>query len=122
MLQNAKTKPDNTQTPWAVTARKENIMEHVMEMMVEYILERCTGLETENRRLTHQVERLTEQNDQLFTETAKNADKLAKLAKISKAHITWKDGRAYALHLYDNEGLLEVIDILRIEEDDKTNF
>lgn len=95
-------------------------MEKTLEMMVEYILERCTGLETENRRLSHQVEKLTEQNDRLYEDYAKQAEKLGKLAKHIKASISWSDeGKAEFMTCVNAPIIEEICEILRIEKDDK---
>ena len=95
-------------------------MEKTLEMMVEYILERCTGLETENRRLAHQVEKLTEQNDRIYEDYAKQAEKLGKLAKYLKPTISWSDeGEADYITCVNTPIVREICETLRIEKDGK---
>ena len=96
-------------------------MEKTIEMLVEYILEENTAYKTEIRRLEKEVAHLTEQNDRLYEDVAKNADKLAKLTKYIRQCITWdsKDGRPY-LPIYDSTITEEICNTLRIQKDDKT--
>ena len=95
-------------------------MEKTLEMMVEYILERCTGLETENRRLSHQVDALTQHSDRLMDDYAKQAEKMGKLAKHIKASISWSDeGKAEFMTCVNAPIIEEICEILRIEKDDK---
>ena len=95
-------------------------MEKTLEMMVEYILERCTGLETENRRLSHQVDTLTQHSDRLMDDYAKQAEKMGKLAKHIKASISWSDeGKAEFMTCVNAPIIEEICEILRIEKDDK---
>lgn len=97
-------------------------MEKTLEMMVEYILERCTGLETENRRLSHQVDALTQNNDRLMDDYAKQAEKMGKLAKFIRASITWNDsGKAEFMTCVNTPIVEEICEILRIENDKKAN-
>lgn len=96
-------------------------MEKILEMFTEYILERCTGLETENRRLAHQVEKLTEENDRLYEDYAKQAEKLGRVAKHLKASVTWSDeGKAEFITCVNAPIVEDICDILRLEKDDKT--
>lgn len=95
-------------------------MEKTLEMMVEYILERCTGLETENRRLSHQVDALTQHSDRLMDDYAKQAEKMGKLAKYLKPDISWSDeGEADLITCVNTQIVREICEILRIEKDDK---
>lgn len=97
-------------------------MEKSLEMLVEYVLERCTGLETENRRLEHQNATLTEQNERIMTDYAKQADKFAEVAKRVKAKLMFKkDGSLDCLYM-SNEKAEELIDILRIKANDKATL
>lgn len=90
-------------------------MEKTLEMCVEYILERCTGLETENRRLEHQNATLTEQNEHLMNDYVKQAEKLAEVAKRVKAKLQFnKEGSVDCLYM-NKEKAEELIDILMID-------
>lgn len=92
-------------------------MEKTLEMFTEYILERCRGLETENRRLNHQVTTLTEQNDRLYGEVAQQADKMAQVAKLLKPCITWSEHPSVFLF---GDNFADLCKLMRIEKDDKT--
>lgn len=94
-------------------------MEKSLEMCVEYILERCTGLETENRRLEHQNATLTEQNEHLMNDYVKQADKFAEVSKRVKEKLMFnKDGSLDCLYM-GKEKAEELINILRIVLDGK---
>ena len=93
-------------------------MEKSLEMLTEYVLERCTGLETENRRLTQQIRKAEELKDQFYDGYSRQAEQLAEIARLIKPHIEWKDDKAYSLHLYSDEGLPELVKILRIAKED----
>ena len=96
----------------------EKTMEKALEMMIEYILERCTGLETENRRLSQQLQKAEELKDQFYDGYNNQAENLASIARLIKPHIEWKEDKPYALHIYADEGLPELVKILRIAKED----
>jgi len=93
-------------------------MEKSLEMLVEYVLEKCTALEMENRRLTQQLQKAEELKDQFYDGYSKQAEQLAEIAKLIKPHIEWKDDEAYSLHTYADEGLPAIVKILRITKED----
>jgi len=89
-----------------------------LEMLVEYVLEKCTALEMENRRLTQQLQKAEELKDQFYDGYSKQAEQLAEIARLIKPHIEWKDDKAYSLHTYADEGLPAIVKILRITKED----
>ena len=93
-------------------------MEETLKMLVEYVLEKCTALEMENRRLTQQLQKAEELKDQFYDGYSKQAEQLAEIARLIRPHLEWKNGKFYALHIYADEGLLEIIKILRITKED----
>ena len=93
-------------------------MEETSKMLAEYVLERCTGLEAENRRLTQQLQKSEEVKNKYYDGYAQQAEHLAEIARLIKPHLEWKNGKFYALHIYADEGLLEIIKILRITKED----
>jgi len=93
-------------------------MEKSLEMLVEYVLEKCTALEMENRRLTQQLQKAEELKDQFYDGYSKQAEQLAEIAKLIKPCIEWHDDKVYALHIYDNEGLPAIVKILKIAKED----
>lgn len=93
-------------------------MEEILKMLTEYLLEKQTALEMENKRLTQQLQKAEDLKDQFYDGYSKQAEQLAEIARLIKPHIEWKNDKAYALHIYDNEGLLEIIRILRIVKED----
>lgn len=94
-------------------------MEKSMEMLIEYVLERCTGLETENRRLTQQIRKAEELKDQFYDGYSKQADQLATLARLIKPEVTWKEnGAADYLSIYNTTIAQEICKILRISKED----
>ena len=93
-------------------------MDETSKMLAEYVLERCTGLEAENRRLTQQLQKSEEVKNKYYDGYAKQAEQLAEMARLIRPHLEWKNGKAYALHIYADEGLLEIIKILRITKED----
>ena len=96
-------------------------MEKTIEMLVEYILEENTALKTEKRRLEREVAHLTEQNDRLYEDVAKNADKLAKLARLVKDEVKWDEvGGVDYVTVYTRTKAQEICELLRITKDDKT--
>jgi len=97
----------------------ETTMEESLKMLVEYVLERCTGLEAENRRLEHQNTTLTEQNEHIMNDYVKQADKFAEVAKRVKEKLTFaKDGSLDYLYM-NKDKTQELLDILRIKLDGK---
>lgn len=93
-------------------------MEETLKIMTEFILEKCTALEMENRRLTQQLQKAEELKDQFYDGYSKQAEQLAEIARLIRPHLEWKNGKFYALHIYADEGLLEIIKILRITKED----
>lgn len=93
-------------------------MEKSLEMLVEYVLERCTGLETERRRLSQQLQKAEDRNDMLLDGYTKQADQLAKLAKLIKPSITWAKEKPEFLTIVNTPVVEEICDILRVKKDD----
>lgn len=93
-------------------------MEETLKMLVEFVLERQTALEMENKRLTQQLQKTEEVKDRYYDGYARQAEQLAEIASLIRPHIEWKNGKGSELHIYDDEGLLEIIKILRIEQED----
>jgi len=93
-------------------------MEETLKILVEYLLEKQTALEMENKRLTQQLQKAEDLKDQFYDGYSKQAEQLAEIARLIRPHIEWKNGKAYALHIYADEGLLEIIKILRITKED----
>lgn len=93
-------------------------MEETLKIMTEFILEKCTALEMENMRLTQQLQKAEELKDQFYDGYSKQAEQLAEIARLIRPHLEWKNGKFYALHIYADEGLLEIIKILRITKED----
>ena len=52
----------------AAQTKGETTMEESLKMLVEYVLERCTGLEGENRRLNKIATAAQETKEQLYDE------------------------------------------------------
>lgn len=95
-------------------------MERTIEMLVEYVLERCTSLETENMRLASEVKHLTEQNDRLYGEVAKSADRLAEVTKLIRPGVKWENGKVDSVAQYNKLAAERICELLRIETDEKT--
>lgn len=93
-------------------------MEETLKILVEFILEKQTALEMENKRLTQQLQKAEELKDQFYDGYSKQAEQLAEIARLIRPHVEWKNGKVYALHIYDNEGLPELVKILRIAKED----
>lgn len=93
-------------------------MEETLKIMTEFILEKCTALEMENRRLTQQLQKTEELKDQFYDGYSKQAEQLAEIARLIRPHIEWKEDKAYSLHTYADEGLPELVKILRITKED----
>ena len=93
-------------------------MEETSKMLAEYVLERCTGLEAENRRLTQQLQKSEEVKNKYYDGYAQQAEQLAEIARLIRPHIEWKEDKAYSLHTYADEGLPELVKILRITKED----
>lgn len=94
-------------------------MEKTLEMLVEYVLERCTGLEAENRRLEHRSTTLAERNEHIMNDYVKQADKFAEVAKRVKEKLMFtKDGSLDCLYM-NKDKTQELLDILRIKLDGK---
>ena len=91
-------------------------MEKTLEMLVEYVLERCTGLEAENRRLEKIATAAQETKEQLFDEVTKQAEKLSKAVKLLKKGIVWN---SYPSLYLSGSNFEELCNLLRIEKDDK---
>ena len=98
----------------------EKTMEKALEMLVEYILERCTGLETENRMLNKGEQRLKDQVDHYLNDNIKQAEKLAELKKEFASDLTWADGKPTGMYISTRHAV-RICEILRIEEHDKTS-
>lgn len=92
-------------------------MEETLKILTEFILERQTALEMENKRLSQQLQKAEEVKDKYYDGYARQADQLAEIARLIRPHVEWKNGKAHALHIYADEGLLEIIKILRIEQE-----
>ena len=86
--------------------------------MTEFILEKCTALEMENKRLTQQLQKAEDLKDQFYDGYSKQAEQLAEIARLIKPHIEWKNDKAYSLHTYADEGLPEIVKILRIVKEE----
>lgn len=98
-------------------------MEKTIEMLVEYVLEENTGLKTEKRRLEKDVTHLTEQNDRLYEDVAKNADKLARLAKQIKLGVMWNDSdEPDYITIVNTPIVREICEMLRIDRDGKATL
>jgi regulator of replication initiation timing len=93
-------------------------MEETLKILVEYLLEKQTALEMENKRLTQQLQKAEDLKDQFYDGYSKQAEQLAEIARLIRPHLEWKNGKFYALHIYADEGLLEIIKILRITKED----
>ena len=93
-------------------------MEETLKILVEYVLEKCTALEMENKRLTQQLQKAEELKDQFYDGYSKQAEQLAEIARLIRPHIDWKEGKPYSLHTYGDEGLPEIVKILRIAKED----
>lgn len=93
-------------------------MEETLKIMTEFILEKCTALEMENRRLTQQLQKAEELKDQFYDGYSKQAEQLAEIARLIRPHIEWKNDKPYSLHTYADEGLPEIVKILRIVKED----
>ena len=93
-------------------------MEETLKILVEYVLEKCTALEMENRRLTQQLQKAEELKDQFYDGYSKQAEQLAEIARLIRPHIEWKNDKPYSLHTYADEGLLEIVKILRIVKEE----
>ena len=94
-------------------------MEESLKMLVEYVLERCTGLEGESRRLNKIATAAQETKEQLFTEVTKQAEKLAKVTKLLKKGIVWN---SYPSIFISGSNFEELCNLLRIEKDDKATI
>lgn len=92
-------------------------MEETLKILVEYVLEKCTALEMENKRLTQQLQKAEDLKDQFYDGYSKQAEQLAEIARLIRPHIEWKNDKAYSLHTYADEGLPEIVKILRIEQE-----
>ena len=92
-------------------------MEETLKILTEFILERQTALEMENKRLTQQLQKAEDLKDQFYDGYSKQAEQLAEIARLIKPHIEWKEEKPYSLHTYADEGLPEIVKILRIEQE-----
>lgn len=92
-------------------------MEETLKILVEFILEKQTALEMENKRLTQQLQKAEELKDQFYDGYSKQAEQLAEIARLIRPHIEWKEEKPYSLHTYSDEGLQEIVKILRIEQE-----
>lgn len=93
-------------------------MEETLKILVEYVLEKCTALEMENKRLSQQLQKAEDLKDQFYDGYNNQAENLASMARLIKPHIAWKEDKPYSLHIYANEGLPELVKILRIAKED----
>lgn len=102
-------------------------MEKAIEMMTEYLLERCPGLESENRIMRQKLERMEEQNASLAEQNVKFLDhesemakKLAELAKLINPLVRWKDGNVYLLvPSLGEQKVGRIVELLDIKENYK---
>lgn len=92
-------------------------MEETLKILTEFILERQTALEMENKRLTQQLQKAEDLKDQFYDGYSKQAEQLAEIARLIRPHIEWKNDKPYSLHTYADEGLPEIVKILRIEQE-----
>ena len=92
-------------------------MEETLKILTEFILERQTALEMENKRLTQQLQKAEELKDQFYDGYSRQAEQLAEIARLIRPHIEWKEEKPYSLHTYSDEGLQEIVKILRIEQE-----
>ena len=92
-------------------------MEETLKILTEFILERQTALEMENKRLSQQLQKAEDLKDQFYDGYSKQAEQLAEIARLIKPHIEWKEEKPYSLHTYSDEGLPEIVKILRIEQE-----
>lgn len=97
----------------------ETTMEESLKMLVEYVLERCTGLEGENRRLEKIATSAQETKEDLYNEVTKQAEKFAKMVKLLKKGIVWN---SYPSLYLSGSNFEELCDLLRIEKDDKATL
>lgn len=97
----------------------ETTMEESLKMLVEYVLERCTGLEGENRRLNKIATAAQETKEQLYDEVTKQAEKFAKMVKVLKKGIVWN---SYPSLYLSGSNFEELCDLLRIKKDDKATL
>lgn len=93
-------------------------MEETLKILVEYLLEKQTALEMENKRLTQQLQKAEDLKDQFYDGYSKQAEQLAEIARLIRPHIEWKNDKPYSLHTYSDEGLQEIVKILRIAKED----
>lgn len=93
-------------------------MEETLKILVEFILEKQTALEMENKRLTQQLQKAEELKDQFYDGYSKQAEQLAEIARLIRPHIEWKNDKPYSLHTYADEGLPAIVKILRITKED----
>lgn len=92
-------------------------MEETLKILTEFILERQTALEMENKRLSQQLQKAEDIKNQYYDGYNAQAEKLAQLARLIRPHIEWKEEKPYSLHTYSDEGLQEIVKILRIEQE-----
>lgn len=92
-------------------------MEETLKILTEFILERQTALEMENKRLSQQLQKAEDLKDQFYDGYSRQAEQLAEIARLIKPHIEWKEEKPYSLHTYADEGLPEIVKILRIEQE-----
>ena len=97
----------------------ETTMEESLKMLVEYVLERCTGLEGENRRLEKIATSAQETKEDLYNEVTKQAEKFAKMVKLLKKGIVWN---SYPSLYLSGSNFEELCDLLRIEKDGKATI
>lgn len=93
-------------------------MEETLKILTEFILERQTALEMENKRLTQQLQKAEDLKDQFYDGYSKQAEQLAEIARLIRPHIEWKEEKPYSLHTYADEGLPEIVKILRIVKEE----
>ena len=93
-------------------------MEETLKILTEFILERQTALEMENKRLTQQLQKAEDLKDQFYDGYSKQAEQLAEITRLIRPHIEWKNDKPYSLHTYADEGLPEIVKILRIVKEE----
>lgn len=93
-------------------------MEETLKILTEFILERQTALEMENKRLSQQLQKAEDIKNQYYDGYNAQAEKLARLARLIRSEIRWaKDGEADYLSIYSARIVQEICKILRIEQE-----
>ena len=100
---------------------ENNKMENAFNMLVDVVVEEYRAVKSDLKYQMARNEHLMNQNEALRITEQKNAEAFARLKKLLAPSISWFSGKPLCILGVTAEALNEVCDILKIEEQDKTD-